>query len=406
MFVSTNQKPFSLYLVILTGFCLIVLILAPRIIQAAKPVTKPAAKPIELSQTPRPVDVGQVPSSMENQNLLLVVPQTGSLSFFGKESVRGAKLAFKVWGAGFNLEQANEEERVESQVPNLDAIRVVIGHYSEKSLTRSAPYYIHYQIPVLLPYLENPEISSLNENFFQLMPDYGTQGRRLAQEVLSQKKPTKIVMLVGPERPQRLLADAFANTLRQGFTSPPSGQNKSPKKLAPLSSKIPVHRLDINVLGELSALKDIKGSSQDLVLLALSPNLALESGPILSSSTFRKARYLAGSSLGLREVGAEYRALGLNLTLCLPVAPAPKNNDYNVFTRRYEYSTKNSPTWPAVLAYDAVTLAVKAASMGNIKEYLGEPNRPHKGLTTSYLLNKGASTQLMKVDGDTLAFLP
>jgi hypothetical protein len=239
------------------------------------------------------------------------------------------------------------------------------------------------------------------------MPDYATQGRRLAQEILSQsKKPAQVVMLVGPERPQRLLADAFANALSQGLIIPPNEKNNSPKKLAPLSSKVKVHRLDLTVVGELSSLKDLKGGSQDVVLLSLPPSLALEAGPVLSTSKFSKARFLGGAALGLREVGAEYRALGLSLTLCLPVVPAPKNNSYGVFARRYEYFTKNAPTWPAILAYDAATLAIKAASMGNIKEYFREVDRPHQGLTANYVLNKGAQPQLLKVGDDNLAFLP
>jgi ABC-type branched-subunit amino acid transport system substrate-binding protein len=403
MFTLTNQRSFSPYPLILAGFCLIGLILSPWILQA----DEPASRPIELSQASLNASADSVSPLIEDQNLLLVSPQSGPLSLLGREASRGAEIALKAWGAGFNLRQANEEERLETQVTNLDQVKLALGHYSEKSLTRSAPYYIHYKIPVLLPFLEIPEISSLDDNFYQLMPNYEIQGQRLAQEVLSQsKKPSQILILVGPERPQRLLADAFANTLIQGLTLPPTGQTKNSRKIPPLSLKIKVHRLDITVLGELNALKDIKGSSQDLVFLALPPNLALEAGPVLSSSTFRKARYLAGSALGLREVGAEYKALGLSLTLCLPVVPAPKNKDYNVFARRYEYYAKNSPTWPAILAYDAATLAIKAASMGNIKQYLGEPDRPHKGLTANYLLNKTGPTQIMKVDDDTMAFLP
>jgi ABC-type branched-subunit amino acid transport system substrate-binding protein len=403
MFFLTNNKTFRTYILFFIGFCLIGLFLAPWFLQA----NEPAAKPIKLTQTSPPETNEAISPLLEDQNLLLVVPETGPLSLFGRESVKGAELALKAWGVGFNLERADEEERVENQIPNLDEVKVALGHFSEKSLTRSAPYYIHYQIPVLLPYLESPEVSSLNENFFQLMPDYGAQGRRLAQEVLSQsKKPTQVVILVGPERPQRLLADAFANTLRQGLTIPASGQKKPQKKYAPLAAKYKVHRFDISTIGELTYLKDLKGGSFDLVLLALPPSLALEAGPVLATSNFRKARYLAGNSLGLREVGAEYRALGLSLTLCLPVVPAPKNNAYNAFARRYEYFTKNAPTWPAVLAYDTATLAIKAASMGNIKEYLREPDRPHQGLTESYVLNRGVPTQLLKVDDNNLAFLP
>jgi ABC-type branched-subunit amino acid transport system substrate-binding protein len=328
------------------------------------------------------------------------------LSIFGQESRRGAELALKALGIGFNLEHADEEERVESQIPNLKDVKVALGHYSEKSLARSAPYYIHYGIPALLPYLENPEIATLHENFFQLAPDYSAQGSRLAQEVLQSKKPSQVVMLVGPERPQRLLADAFASALKKGLTVPSPGAGKPAKKLAPLSSKIKVHRLDVAVAGELAALKDLKGGSQDLVLLALPPALALEAGPALAASKFSKSRFLGGASLGLREVGAEYLALGLGLTLCLPVAPAPKNAAYAAFARRYEHYAKNAPTWPAVLAYDAATMAIKAASMGNVLEYLKEPNRPHQGLTASYVLNSGAPAQALKVSGDNVAFLP
>jgi ABC-type branched-subunit amino acid transport system substrate-binding protein len=343
----------------------------------------------------------------QDQSLLLIVPQSGPLSLLGQESRKGAELAFKALGAGFNLEQANEEERVETQIPNLKDVKAAFGHFSEKSLTRSAPYYIHYEIPTILPYLENPEVTSINENFFRLMPDYAAQGRRLAQEILSQsKKPAQVVLLVGPERPQRLLADAFAQALSKGVTIPPSEKSKTPKKLGPLSSKIKVHRFDLTIVGELSALKDLKGGSHDIVLLALPPSLALEAGPVLAASRFAKSRFLAGGSLGLREVGAEYRALNLSLTLCLPVVPAPKNSTYAAFSRRFEYFTKNSPTWPAVLAYDAATMAIKAASLGDVKGYLGEPDRPHQGLTSSYVLNKGAPTQLLKVSDDNLSFLP
>ncbi|MDR0548665.1 MAG: ABC transporter substrate-binding protein [Deltaproteobacteria bacterium] len=404
MNISTNKKTFRPFQAVLLVFSLIGLIIAPWLLKADD---QPAPKPIDLTQA----SLRSVPESINpinvNQSLLLVAPLNGPLSLLGEESRRGAELALRSLGAGFNLEQANEEERVETQVPNLKDVKAVLGHFSEKSLTRNAPYYIHYDIPTILPYLENPEVSSLNENFYRLMPDYATQGRRLAQEVLSQsKKPTQVVILVGPERPQRLLADAFANALSQGLTIPPSGQNKSPKKLAPLSSKIKVHRFDLTIVGELSALADLKGGSQDFVLLALPPNLALEAGPVLATSKFAKSRYLAGGSLALREVGAEYRALNLILTLCLPVIPAPKNNVYATFMRRYQYFTKNSPTWPAILAYDAANMAIKAASIGNVKEYLRDPDRPHQGLATSYVLNKGAPPQLLKIGDDNLSFLP
>ncbi|MDR1084651.1 MAG: ABC transporter substrate-binding protein [Deltaproteobacteria bacterium] len=404
MFDSTNKINYKPYLVILLFLGITGLILAPWLLRAGEPATP---QPIQSLETPLNVYPGEAAVIMDDQNLLLVSPQTGPLSIFGRESARGAELALKAWGIGFRLNQADEEERVETQVPNLEQVKVAIGHFSEKSLTRNAPYYIHYKIPVLLPFLENPEVGSLNENFFQLMPDYAVQGRRLAQDVLTQnKKPNQVILVVGPERPQKLLADAFAYALSKGMTIPPSGANKSARKLSPLSSKVKVHRLDISALGELAELKDLKGSSQDVVLLALPPSLAVEAGPVLADSNFRKARYLGGSALGHREVGAEYRALGLNLTLCLPVVPTPKSSAYNVFARRYEYFTKNSPTWPAVLAYDAATLAIKAASVENIKGYLEEPGRPHQGVTADYVFNTGAPAQLLKIDDDTLAFLP
>jgi ABC-type branched-subunit amino acid transport system substrate-binding protein len=96
----------------------------------------------------------------------------------------------------------------------------------------------------------------------------------------------------------------------------------------------------------------------------------------------------------------------LSLTLSLPVIPAPKNSAYAAFVRRYEHFTKNAPTWPALLAYDAATMAIKAASMGKVHEYLREPNRPHQGLTASYVLNSGAPAQALKVSYDNAAFLP
>ncbi|MDR1873219.1 MAG: hypothetical protein LBS60_15080 [Deltaproteobacteria bacterium] len=408
MFTLTSRRFFRLFLAILSAFSLIGLWGSPYDLRAFDS----APKPLELTQASlnapiEPVFSPEGPTMLEDQNLLLVAPYSGPLTAFGLESKRGAEMALKAWGAGFNLEQADEEERVETQIPNLKDVKVALGHFSEKSLARNAPYYIHYQIPVLLPYLENPEVASLNENFFQLMPDFGTQGRRLAQEILTQKKkPNQVVILVGPERPQRLLADAFATALAKGLTLPASGQSKTSKRIGALPSKVKVHRLEIDTLGGLAELKDLKGGSQDIVLLALPLSLALEAGPILAESKFSKARFLAGSALGLRELGAEYNALKLSLSLCLPVVPAPKSAAYNTFARRYEYYAKSSPTWPAVLAYDATTMAIKAASLGNVKEYLLEPDRPHQGLTTSYVFNKGAPTQIFKVSADSLSFLP
>jgi ABC-type branched-subunit amino acid transport system substrate-binding protein len=323
------------------------------------------------------------------------VPEDGPWSIFGREARLGAALALSAFVGDLAL--ASYDETASDLVDRLAAApppRAVIGHLFEDSLAAASPVYLQSRTPVLLPFLDNPDLASLGPGFFRLLPDPAGQGLRLAQEVpRGGQRLREIFILEGPDPSSKQAAEAFRQHLIDPQAPPPTPRNPKPSKPRAISAKkittVPIEGPeDLKIIGEL------KGTPQDHVLLALPLRLALRAAPALARSKLKRATLLAPTWLAVRELGAAYLALDLNgLFVLVPGdvgTPKSRSRAWDAMSERYLQRWRLDPTWVAGAAYDAVALAaLAAASEDGPAAYLSDPELTRLRPSTAVRVDSG-----------------
>jgi ABC-type branched-subunit amino acid transport system substrate-binding protein len=346
-------------------------------------------------------------SKASAQAILFTVKSDGILANFGHSATLGAELAHKEYGQDFELiEESEGDGALYNRVSHFGRVKAAVGHMLESSLLENAPYYRRYGIPVLLPFLDNWETGSLGPNFYQLAPDVPAQARVMAERTLKapSRKLSKVVILETDAEPFKLLADTYVSTLKD-----PSSLTTGKNKRRPLSSRVKVLRYPLKNISELPAiLSENKLGPQDIVVLALSNRDALQAAPYFLESNFQKAIFLGGNALANRDLALAFLSANLNLELLVPLdLRNTKNPTLNKFVGLYRARNKQDPTWPSVLAYDAITMAITANSAPNGTMYLSDPESEPTGLAGSYLFAKRkVPSELVKVTRDSSVYYP
>jgi ABC-type branched-subunit amino acid transport system substrate-binding protein len=344
---------------------------------------------------------------------VMAVPSTGYWSTFGQDAVMGAELALKKIGGGFDLITVDEAAPdFVSRIRNLGQPVAILGHLYEPRLAQGAPYYAKAGAPILLTYIENAKTQELGSNFVRLMPDPESQGRRLAKEVpRTGKRIKQVYILEGPETHQQELAGAFREALVNPQAPAPTKANPKPSKPRALKASS-VNTIPVNKPEDLKVLLELKGSPQDWILLALPPRLAMRAAPIIAASGFKRATFLIPTSLALREIGATYLAVDItNAQVALPLefgSGKNLNKSLSEFRRRFIQFHRREPSWAAVLAYDATTLAGLAASSdGGALPFFGDTEMIHSGAAGRVTLTPdGWPISTVRLDQDRLHWLP
>ena len=355
-------------------------------------------------------------------DFLLVVPESGPLAQLGRNAVQGAELALKTLGGGYSLKVIDEMDSPQTDL-DLNQVALVVGYFTESRFQEDAAGYLYFKKPVLLPFLTEAEAAGRGPStFFRLMPTFKEQGQFMAMEILNMKKrPRRILVVRGNGEAQASLASAFEGTLAEPIQPPPPPPAekgaKPVKNPAPIKAIDPkfttVVTLDLEEAQEGLEVKELGKEGPDLIILALNRAEALRMAPVLAASKYQKKALWGGTMLGLREVGAAFAALEMNLHLSLPVAnPAdPKNKPVQEFRQRYVAAYQAHPTWISALAYDSLTLAIKAASSGETPEEVLSfiSGQTHHSLGKYDLAPGGGGTPplaFMPVRAETLGFLP
>jgi ABC-type branched-subunit amino acid transport system substrate-binding protein len=339
--------------------------------------------------------------------ILFTAPKDGDFYHFGNSAILGAELAHKVYGGGFDLIVENEDEGpLYNRVSHFGRVKIAAGHLFESSLAENAPYYKRFRIPVLLPFLDNWETATLGSGFYQLMPDIPAQARLLAERTLKipSSKLSRIIILESPAAPFQLLADTYVATLKD-----PSALSTGKQKKRPLAGKVKVLRFVIHSPADLATvIAENKLNPQDVVFLALSNSQAVQVAPYFIESNFQKATFLGGASLANRDVCLVYLASKLNLELVVPLdLKNSKIDALNQFIHRFRLSYKQEPTWPSVLAYDAVTMAIKASSVPEGALYLNSGDKGPEGLAGYYsFADRKVPAEVVKVVRESAVYFP
>ncbi|MDR0355992.1 MAG: hypothetical protein LBJ64_09725 [Deltaproteobacteria bacterium] len=345
--------------------------------------------------------------------LVLSVPESGPWSVFGAEALLGAELALKALGS--NLEIKTIDEAGQDFANSLWALGspvAVVGHLYEPTLARAVPYYIKSGSPVILPYLDSPDTDQLGGSFVRLLPDPSVQGRRLAMEVpRSGKRVRNVYILEGSDPPQSQLAEAFREHLLNPKAPEPTKANPRPSKPRAMKASV-VHTLKINNVDDLKAIDEIKSTPQDWILLALSPRMAMRAAPYLGSSSLKRATFLAPLSLSVREIGAAYLAVDIrSLMMTLPLTDgAGKNANKKLaeFRRLFVQRYLREPSWAAVMAYDAVSLAGRGLTEEEgLVARLADSESVIDAVSGQMTLSpEGWPTSVYKLDANRLHWLP
>ncbi len=338
---------------------------------------------------------------------LLTVPLSGPLEKLGQSALQGAELALKALGGGYRLEVADEAREPREDLA-LEQALVAMGYFTESRFTADAPRYLYAKRPVLLPFLTTGEAAGQGPaTFFRLMPTYQEQGRFMAMEILRLKKrPQRLLIVVGAGEP---LA-ALATTLEETLSAPPKGEKPS-ATLKPLDSKAQVLVADPARLQDPAGDEELGQFRPDLVILAIDLGEALRLAPVLADDKLAKTPMWGGAYLGFREVGAAFTSLGLNLNLCLPTVNLADENSRPVqeFNRRFVSAYQTHPTWVSALAYDSLSLAIKAVASGGPEAALTNLSGEHHSLATYDLAPGGGGTppmEFMPIKTETLGYLP
>jgi ABC-type branched-subunit amino acid transport system substrate-binding protein len=325
----------------------------------------------------------------------------------------GASLALKAIGGGFELKAIDEAA---TDFPNylrsLGTPVAIMGHLYESRLSQGAPYYAKSGAPVLLTYVESAQASELGPGFVRLLPNPASQGRRIAKDVpRTGKKIKQVYILEGPDPAQKELAEAFRESLVNPTAPAPTKANPKPSKPRALKASS-VNTIPINSPGDLKVIMGLKGSPQDWVLVALPPWLAMRAGRVLAESEFKRANILLPTSLAIRDLGASYIAMGLKYAqVALPLEIGSGKNANKAlaeFQRRFVQSFRREPSWAAVLAYDATTLASLAAhSAEGSRPFLEDAEMTHIGAAGRLTLGEdGWPVSMVKLDSERLHWLP
>ncbi|MDR2199226.1 MAG: ABC transporter substrate-binding protein [Deltaproteobacteria bacterium] len=339
--------------------------------------------------------------------ILFTAPGDGDFAAFGRSAVLGARLAHRVYGGGFELVVENEGGGpLFNRVSRFGRVKAAAGHLFEGSLEENAPYYQRYEIPVLLPFLDNWRTADLGGGFYQMMPSVPAQAEILAERTLKGSgKLSRIVILETPAPPFALLASTYAATLKDP-SALRRGKQKAPRKLG---AKIPVQRYVLRDLRELPLIvAENKMGPRDVVLLALSQTQAVQAAPYFMESNFQKTAFLAPSSLAVRDVARAFLAANLTLEVVVPYDMRDtKNAAFNEFVHRFRILNKAEPAWPSLAAYDAVTMAIKVGSVPEGERYLTTGERGPEGLSGFYSFSDGlVPGRVATVTKDSAVYYP
>ena len=351
----------------------------------------------------------------DDKLFLLKVPQSGPLENLGNNARRGAELALKVWGDTDQLKVVDEAHDHFDEI-SPQQVEAVIGYFQESALMGDAPNYLYAKAPVILPFLTTSQAASLGPNtFFRLMPTYKEQGQFMAMEILKKRKrPKHILIIKGPTKDMTDLVEALVKTL----ANPPqpaakTQKGRKPPPIKPLSPKAQVVEVGIEAAMAPDSIPELSENQPDLVILAANIDAILTLAPFLAESKLAQVPLWGGAYLGFRELGAPLASLGLQLSLCLPPVnlASTQSKDIEEFKRQYVSTYQAHPTWISALAYDAMSMAIKASSDigpdgGTILDRLaGE----HHTLGTYKLFPGGEGTfplTFMEINKNTLGFLP
>ncbi len=342
----------------------------------------------------------------------LVVPLSGPLAQLGEGAQNGAELAIKTWAGDYELIVVDENEPNSVKV-SPDKLALSIGYLTESRFTNDAPTYIQAKKPVLLPFLTNSEAATRSSTyFFRLMPSFEEQGEFMALDILNKKKrPEDILIIIGATPQQAALVQNFQRTLAEPPPPPPEPKKKAPKALKPFSGNMVV--LELIEAMDAARLAEATANRPDQIILALDIPEALKLAPLLAEAKLTRVPMLGGAVLAFRILGAAYASLDLNLSLLLPVADLSDDRNQAVanFKRTYLTEYQAQPTWIAALAFDALKLAINAASLSTtgdatiLESLSGEFHN-----LGAYQISPGSGGAIpqgiMPVHESTLGFLP
>jgi hypothetical protein len=344
---------------------------------------------------------------------IMAVPSSGHWSSFGLDAVMGAELALKKIGGGFDLKTIDEAgPDFASKVRNLGSPVAVMGHLYESKLAQGAPYYAKAGAPTIITYIQDSKTKELGPSFVRFLPDPASQGRRLAKEVpRTGKRIKQVYVLEGPETSQKELAEAFREALINPQAPAPTKANPKPAKPRALKASN-VNTIPIEKPEDLNVLLELKGTPQDWILVALPPRLAMRAAPIFAASGFKRATFLIPTSLAIREIGATF--LAVNITGAQVALPLEFGSGKNLnkaltdFRRRFIQYHRREPSWAAVLAYDATTLAgLAASSETGALPFLEDAEMVHNGAAGRMTLSEdGWPISTVKLDQERLHWLP
>jgi ABC-type branched-subunit amino acid transport system substrate-binding protein len=347
----------------------------------------------------------------ETPALLFTAPLDGVYSSFGRSAVLGAELAHRIWGRSpkydLIVENESQEGPLYNRVPRFARVKAAAGHLFGSSLAENAPYYGRYNIPVLAAFPDSRGAEPPGGAVYRLTPDVPAQARLLAERTLkSAGKLRNVVVLETPAAPFRLLADSYEAFLRD----PNDPKDGSKRRRPPLPKRVKVTRVVLDDMKRLEeAVSSIRMTPQDIVVLALSSRQAVEAAPYFRGSNFQNAAFLGGFSLSTRDVCSAYAVAvkGLNLEAAVPLDLRDSKSDLlNEFVHRFRLLNRQDPSWPAVTAYDAVSLAIQGTSSMEGPLFFTEGGGP-KGIAGVYNFQEGkVPGALVKVTADSVVYFP
>ena len=103
-----------------------------------------------------------------------------------------------------------------------------------------------------------------------------------------------------------------------------------------------------------------------------------------------------------------YIAARTNLELVVPRdLRNTKDPALNEFVQRFRLLNRQDPAWPSVTAYDAVTMAVKAAASPEGEGNLAAEDKVHTGLAGEYSFSsRRVPGEVVRVSADSVVYFP
>ena len=295
----------------------------------------------------------------------LVVPQSGYLRPLGLSMIRGAELAVdKANESGpkrpfrLKIEDESAEASNRSGLALDPTVSVIVGHVTERGLENSRIPYVENGRAVILPIINDARAADLAKGYvFRLPPTWAEQAAALADFSAGELKAGKVLVVYEDSDQGRAAAKSFSDAINA------KGQKEITEAVFPDDPE------------NLAKLAEAAAKSQpDAVFLALHAQPSLYLAQALARAKVESA-VLTTSAAALPDTMSLLTTLFEYVFVTLPFDPADPDEAFRDFNHRFETAHQRPAPWPALLTYDAVSLAVEALNKGEddpekVRQYL------------------------------------